>query len=239
MNSQLVSIILPAYNEKDNLLILSEAIANTLKGYNFEIIVVDDNSPDGTAAAIEELSKKIPNLKIIVRKHNRGFANSIHDGLVAAKGEILIVMDSDGNHNPAYLPFMIENTKFYDCVTASRFQYGGGMDSRKRQLLSWIFNIFVRICTSGMITDSLYGYWAIKREKLFLVDFKRVFWGYGDYCIRLFFYFQRLNLEVLQFPAVNGARVHGEGNSNMVRVFWKYFKEVLKLTYHIRIAKDV
>jgi len=238
-SQKLVSIVLPAYNEKDNLIALVTKIADILFNYNYEVLVVDDNSPDGTHEAITNLKEKIPQLNLIVRKVDRGFANSIRDGILAAKGEYIAVMDSDGNHKPEYLPFMIENMKYYDCVTASRFQYGGTMDSRSRHHLSWIFNVFVRICTSGMITDSLYGYFIIKRENIISLDFKKIFWGYGDYCIRLFFYLQRDRLKILQFPAINGERFYGEGNSKMVRVFIKYFKEVVKLTYRIRITRDV
>lgn len=240
MHSQkLVSVVLPAYNEKDNLIALVTKIAETLAQYRFEVIVVDDNSPDGTHEAMAELSKSIPQLSLIVRKIDRGFAYSIRDGILSAKGDYIVIMDSDGNHNPDYLPFMIENMNYFDCVTASRFQYGGTMDSRSRHLLSWIFNVFVRICTSGMITDSLYGFCIIKREKILGLDFKKIFWGYGDYCIRLFYYLQKDRLKILQFPAINGHRFYGEGNSKMVRVFVKYFKEVIKLTYRIRITRDV
>ncbi len=236
---ELVSVILPAYNEKENLLLLVPAIAKSLSGHKIEILVVDDNSPDGTFQALVNLKAQIDCLEIIVRTKDKGFAHSIRDGLLAAKGDILIVMDSDGNHDPVYLPFMVDNLRYFDCVTASRFQYGGGMGVRNRQVLSWIFNLFVRLCTSGMITDSLYGYWAVKRQKLELIKFEDVFWGYGDYCIRLFYYFQNHKLNVLQFPAQNGERLHGEGNSRMVKVFIQYFREVIKLTYKIRILKNV
>lgn len=233
-----ISVILPAYNEKNNLVVLVEAISKILPNEKLEILVVDDNSPDGTYETITAMKSKIAGLEIIVRTENKGFANSIRDGLLAAKGEIVVVMDSDGNHNPSYLPFMISSLNFYDCVTASRFQYGGKMDNRSRHMMSWVFNIFVRLCTSGMITDSLYGYWAIKKTKLEFVNLEKVFWGYGDYCIRLFYYFQKKQLSILQFPAQNGQRVFGEGNSKMIKVFIQYFKEVIKLTYHIRIKRD-
>ncbi len=103
-------------------------------------------------------------------------------------------------------------------------------DSRLRHYLSWIFDIFTRILTGGMITDSLYGYFAIKKELLNNIDFDKVFWGYGDYCIRLFYYLQVKRINVLQFPAVNGKRIDGEGSSRLLNVFIQYAKEVLKLT---------
>ncbi len=84
--------------------------------------------------------------------------------------------------------------------------------------------------TGGMITDSLYGYFAIKRKELDAVNFDDVYYGYGDYCIRLFFYLQKRNVSVLQFPAINGKRLSGKGNSSFFKVFKLYFKAVIKLT---------
>lgn len=223
----MISVVLPAYNERENVIPLSNAIHEVIKNYDHEIIVVDDNSPDGTYNALVELNKEW--LKPILRNKDRGFAKSIRCGIENAKGDIIIVMDSDFNHIPEYLPFMLASLNYYDCVSASRFLYGGKMDSKIRHYLSWIFNIFVRIMTGGKITDSLYGYFAIKKSKLEKVNFDEIFYGYGEYCIRLFYQFQKLNFSVLQFPAINGDRLHGEGNSSFVGVFKKYFIAVIKL----------
>jgi dolichol-phosphate mannosyltransferase len=228
-----ISLILPTYNEKENIIPLVQLIHQELQSYPHEIIVADDNSSDGTYQALINLQK--PYLKPILRTENRGFANSIRCGIEYATGDLIVVMDSDFNHQPNYLPFMIEALKYYDCVSASRFLYGGRMDSRIRHLLSWTFNIFVRLVTGGQITDSLYGYFAIKKDVIARVDFDKVFWGYGDYCIRLMFYLQQNGTSVLQFPAINGQRLAGEGNSKFLNVFWQYFKEVMKLTYHERM----
>ncbi|MFC1815192.1 glycosyltransferase, partial [Thermodesulfobacteriota bacterium] len=123
-----ISIILPTYNEKGNILLLIDAIHAELYDYNHEIIVVDDNSPDGTYQAVLGLNH--PNVKTILRTENRGFANSIRCGIENAVGDIFVIMDSDFNHRPEYLPFMIQSLSHYDCVSASRFLYGGKMDSR-------------------------------------------------------------------------------------------------------------
>ena len=232
VTDQHISIILPCYNERENVFELVKAINGELGTYSHEIIVVDDNSPDGTYQALidENLDFVLP----IVRKTDKGFAKSIRCGIENAKGDIIIIMDSDFNHQPKYLPFMIDNIAYYDCVSASRFQYGGAMDSRSRHYFSWIFNIFIRLMTGGMVTDSLYGYFAIKRKELLSVNFEDVYYGYGDYCIRLFFYLQKRNVSILQFPAINGKRLAGKGNSSFFKVFKLYLKAVLKLTFKER-----
>lgn len=231
-----ISIILPAYCEKENLSHLVPRIAAALKNRKLEILVVDDNSPDGTEQAMNALAQtqNIP-VRTIVRKANRGFASSIREGIEKSDGELIVIMDSDGNHDPAYLPMMISNLEFYDCVSGTRFQYGGRMDSRSRFMLSWLFNLFVRLLTRKYITDSLYGYIAIHKSHLSKVNFDNVFWGYGDYCIRLLYYLQCLQLSILQFPAKNGVRLHGEGNSRFFKVLIQYSTAVIKLVIKERI----
>lgn len=222
-----ISVILPTYNEKANILPLVEAIHNELFDYDHEVLVIDDNSPDGTFQTLKNAA--LPYVRPILRTENRGFANSIRCGLENASGDIMIVMDSDFNHQPRYLPFMVKAIFYYDCVTASRFLYGGLMKPRSRHLLSWVFNVFVRIVTRGLITDNLYGYFAIKKACLEKLNFDDIFWGYGDYCIRLMYYLEKSKAEILQFPAVNGERRGGKGNSAFLKVFLQYTKETLKL----------
>lgn len=227
MRNDFVSVIVPCYNERGNIIPLIEAIHAELSFIKHQIVVVDDNSPDGTYEAVKNLNYDF--VKPILRTENRGFANSIQCGLKNADGNIFVVMDSDFNHQPKYLPFMVKNIEFYECVSASRFMYGGAMDTRFRHYSSWIFNIFVRIMTRKYITDSLYGYFAIRKEVMERIEYDKVFWGYGDYCIRLMYYLQENKTDVLQFPAVNGTRLAGEGNSRFLKVLLQYTMATIKL----------
>ncbi|MEW6097392.1 MAG: glycosyltransferase [bacterium] len=237
MESLKLSVILPTYNERGNITLLIDAIHAELHEYDHEIIVVDDNSPDGTYEAILDLG--YPFVKAILRTSSPGLANSIRCGLENANGNVFIIMDSDFNHQPKYLPFMIKALSYYECVLGSRFVYGGKMDSRIRHLLSWYFNIFVRVLTGGKITDTLYGFFAIKRNVIEQCNYDGIFWGYGDYCIRLMFYLQKYNVNILQIPVVNGKRKKGKGNCAFFRTFWQYFTETVKLAFKERIIKNV
>jgi dolichol-phosphate mannosyltransferase len=230
-----ISVILPTYNEKEGIFSLIEAIHRELSIYHHEIIVVDDNSPDGTYNAV--MNADLPYTRAILRTKDRGLAKSIRCGIKNATGDVFVVMDSDFNHQPSYLPFMIQSLSHYECVTASRFLYGGSMNNRTRHYLSWLFNIFVRFTTGRWITDSLYGYLAIKRESMEKLNYDDIFWGYGDYCIRLMYYLQKQKANILQIPAVNGERRHGQGNSSFLGVFMQYTRETLKLVFKERIMK--
>ncbi|HEY3323058.1 MAG TPA: glycosyltransferase [Planctomycetota bacterium] len=230
-----VTVILPTYNERGNIVALIEAIRSALEGHDLEVLVVDDNSPDGTAELVRETFKDRQSVKLVVRTEDKGFAKSIRRGLEDATGDVLVVMDTDFNHQPKYLPFMVESMKHYDMVMGSRFLYGGLMEPRSRHLLSWVFNVYVRVVTGGQITDNLYGFFAVHRRVMGGVNYDRVFFGYGDYFIRLLYYLQHQKIHILQFPAVNGRRLAGQGNSRFLKVFLKYSWATLGLSFRGRI----
>src|ERR1022692_1368723 len=102
-----ISVVLPCYNERENVSKLVVAIHDELREYNHEIIVVDDNSPDGTYQSL--VAGSYPCVVPILRTKDKGFAKSIRCGIEIAKGNIIVVMDSDFNHQPKYLKFMVDN----------------------------------------------------------------------------------------------------------------------------------
>jgi len=225
-----ISIILPAYNEKLNLKALIPNIGKILSNYNFEIIVIDDASSDGTGQALADFN--------IIFKHNEkreGLGKSIKRGIEMAKGEFIFVMDSDGDHNPLNLTQMLEGLKCNDMVINSRFKKRSLEDSRLRRRLSKGFNYFVRIMTKGSLTDYLYGYWCAKKSALEKINFDEIFWGYGDYSIRLLFYLEKLNLKILEIPSIPGNRRFGSGNLRFLKTFSQYTFSVILLTLKERI----
>jgi dolichol-phosphate mannosyltransferase len=143
-----VSIILPTYNERGNIRDLITAIGEALKPepWEQEIIVVDDNSPDGTADVVRSQPVEPPlEMKCFVRTEERGLATAIKFGIEHADGDIVVVMDTDFNHDPAMIPQMVKFLEFYDMVIGSRFVMGGGMEDRQRYNYSFFYNLFVRM----------------------------------------------------------------------------------------------
>jgi dolichol-phosphate mannosyltransferase len=204
--------------------------------WKHEIIVVDDNSPDGTYDLVKNSQKEY--LIAHKRMHDPSLAKSIRFGIEQSKGDYIVIMDSDFNHQPKELPVMLANLEYFDCVSGSRFVYGGKMENRFRHLASWFFNIFVRVTTQKHVTDNLYGFIAISRSKLYGLNFDDIFWGYGDYCIRLMYYLQRHGASILQVPSVLGQRLGGQGNSALVKTFAKYLRETVKLAIKNVRKKD-
>jgi dolichol-phosphate mannosyltransferase len=226
-SSKKVSVILPTYNERGNIVLLIENIHNCLDKLNHEIIVIDDSSPDGTFETVARLKR--PYVKAIKRKEKPGLGYSIRCGIENTNAEIVVVMDSDGEHNPRYLQYMIWLLDEYGCVCTSRFIKGGGMKNKIHQGVSFIFNIFIRIVLKSCIRDNLYGYFAIKKEVLRQLDFDKIFFGYGDYYMRLLYYLQKNNAKIKEFGAVHGWRHYGKGKSKFLKTFVIYFKAVLSL----------
>jgi len=165
-----VSIIIPTYNEAENIKKLIPLIKEKLSNHNFEIIVVDDNSPDGTAEVVESLRYKYNNIKILKRPGKVGLASAVVDGLRLAEGDIIAVMDADLQHPPDLLPKMLEKIESgYDLVIASRYVSGGGNKTNLvRRILSRGAIVLARILLPRCrkIKDPVSGFFMIKRDKL-------------------------------------------------------------------------
>jgi len=227
-------VILPTFNERENIISLIPAIHSKLRDFSHEILVVDDQSSDGTAQAVTDLQD--PGVRVIVRTEDHGYAKSIRCGIEQAAGDILILMDSDFNHDPRYLPVMAQTLSGCDCVSGSRFLKGGGMAPAWRGFLSRIFNLFIRLVTGGKMSDSLFGFFAIKRGSLKRCPLDEIFFGFGDYGIRLLFYLQKKRAGIVEFPAICGRRLAGRGNRRFFQTFCQYTAATLALAGKGRIS---
>jgi dolichol-phosphate mannosyltransferase len=226
-----VSVILPTYNEKGNIIELIDAILEHLSPMNIakEIIVVDDNSPDGTGKLARDHFIENKDVKVFIRTEERGFATAIRYGIEKSSGNVIAVMDTDFNHDPKMLPRMIKFLEYYDIVVGSRFTSGGGMYDNFRYISSYFFNFFIRIILLTRLQDNLSGFFTIRREFLFSMDFGKIFWGYGDYFFRLLLYARRLNVKILDIPVVYRKRKSGEAKRQMLSVLFQYTIALVKL----------
>jgi dolichol-phosphate mannosyltransferase len=231
-----ISIILPTFNEAGSISALIDSIVNAVGNYDLEIVVVDDNSPDGTAEIVREKRKRIEYIELITMTRRLGLAESIFAGIQKTTGEMIIIMDSDFNHNPGYLPRMIEFLEDHDGVSASRFVPQGAMDGRFRYFCSKYFNYFIRLLLGSRFSDNLYGYICLKREAFKRVESKKIFWGHGDYYFRLLYYLQIEGLDIVEMPAINGKRIAGTGLDNYISIFLKYSYELFRFFWRVRFG---
>ena len=138
--SKKVSLIIPTYNERDNIQPLVEQVDSALAGYDYELVFIDDNSRDGTAEAIRTLAQKYP-ARVIVRTDKKGLASAVVDGIGFASGDVIGVMDADLQHPPDLIPSLVQAIKDgADLAIASRYVKGGSCEgwSTTRRIISAI-----------------------------------------------------------------------------------------------------
>jgi dolichol-phosphate mannosyltransferase len=163
-----VSIIVPAYNEKENLPILLDSINNVFgkEGITGEVIIIDDNSPDGTGKLAEQLKEKYEFLKVIHRPSKLGLGSAYMEGSRAAESKLLLTMDADFSHDPVYVPRFIERAEHADVVIGSRYVEGGGIVGwgLYRKLVSKLANFLARMAAGAGVSDMTSGYRAYRKE---------------------------------------------------------------------------
>jgi dolichol-phosphate mannosyltransferase len=161
-----VSIIVPTYNERENLPLLVEKISKVLEENSIdgEIVVVDDNSPDGTGEIAEKLKKKYK-MQVLHRKGKLGLSSAVLDGIKIAKGDIIGVMDADLSHPPEEIPkFLKEIKEGADFVIGSRYKKGGKVEDweTKRKIISKVAKFLAKPLTN--ITDPLSGFFFFRKK---------------------------------------------------------------------------
>lgn len=170
MNPQ-VSIIVPTYNETENLLALVERIDKALSpAIDYEVVIVDDDSPDGTAAVANNLSQKYP-IRVIVRKEARGLASAVVQGFRCAKAQTLTVIDADLQHPPEIIPQLLtEIWRGADIAISSRYTAGGDIPqwSIQRKLISQVAVLIAKAVLPNCrgITDPLSGFFAVAEKTI-------------------------------------------------------------------------
>ena len=175
-NNPSFSIIIPTYNESQNIIKILKRIEEIIpKNIFAQTIVVDDNSPDGTAKLVEdyiENVKKLANntVKLVTRTAKSGLSSAIIKGIQEAKGETIVVMDSDMSHPPQIIPKMIEAFKKYQCdiVVASRYVKDGKIENwtLKRKIISKTATKIAKDFLNVEIKDPMSGFFAFRQNIL-------------------------------------------------------------------------
>lgn len=228
-----ISIILPTFNEKNNIFLLVNSIKKYLKKNNYEIIIVDDNSPDNTGQECLRKFKKDKSVKVFLNKKRTGFSESIFKGIKNSTKKKIIVMDTDFTHDPILIPKMLRLSSEYNIIIGSRYCAGGYMEDHVHSKLSYFYNLLLKIILKTQVQDNLGGYFCISKSLLNKLPQNRIFYGYGEYFFRLLFYALKINLTILEIPTIYKKRMRGKSKSNFVYMFYKYFIEALKLRFRL------
>ncbi|MDQ0316580.1 glycosyltransferase [Amorphus orientalis] len=164
-----ISVVLPTYNERDNILVAIERVAATLDGRPWEIIVVDDDSPDGTAELVNDLASRDGRVRCIHRIGRRGLSGACIEGMIAASAPIVAVMDSDLQHDETILPKMLAAIEDGEAeiVVGSRYVEGGAATaglSPVRAAGSRLANGIARVLLGVRLNDPMSGFFMLRRS---------------------------------------------------------------------------
>lgn len=229
-----LSLVIPTFNEAKNIGALLEILDGLLRpvlGSSFELIVVDDNSPDETWRIAAELAARIPSIRVMRRREERGLSTAIIRGWQAARGEVLGVIDADLQHPPeVILPLLAEAGRGADLAAGSRNVVGGGVSdwSFARRVLSrgaQLLGLLILPEVLGRLSDPMSGVFLVRRSAVADVTldplgYKILIEVVGRCRIRW----------IAEVPYVFRERVAGESKVSF-RVYREYLQHLIKLRF--------
>jgi len=235
------AIVIPTYNEKENIQrLVSEILALPVDA---RVIVVDDNSPDGTGQIVNSIAAKEPRLIPIHRAGKLGLGTAHIAGMRRALElgfEPVITMDADFSHDPRYIPNLIQASQHYDVVIGSRYVRGGGMRDRDARLrfVSWGANLFARTMLSLKSTDCTAGFRAYRRAVLDSINLDHIFSNGYSFLIEMIFVCQSGGWTIGETPIIYQDRRAGKSKISrteiykatytVLRLFWRRLKNFFR-----------
>lgn len=209
-------IVVPTYNERENLPNFVDAIF-ALEVPNLEVLVVDDNSPDGTGNLAEELRAQYDQrVHVLHRAEKQGLGPAYRAGFreaLAHNADYIVQMDADFSHQPKYILTMLEMIERYDLVLGSRFMKGGGVDeswSAYRKLLSvWANRIYTPLILRLPVFDATGGFKMWKRDTLIGMNLDRIKSNGYVFQVEMTYVAHRLGYKIGEFPIYFPDRQHG------------------------------
>jgi dolichol-phosphate mannosyltransferase len=229
-----LSVVLPTYNERDNILPLIERLDAALASVGHEILVVDDDSPDGTAARVETYAAGHPTVRVIRRVGVRGLVTAIQEGIAQSRGDAVAWMDADLSMPPELVAALYAALPRADVALGSRY-VAGGSDGRDNvpvhRLFSGMLNAALRLLLGTGVTDYTSGFLCVKRSVLREIPLTG---DYGEYCIEFLHRARRRGFRIVELPYRNAPRVHGEsktaaGVGGLLRRGWRYVWLALRM----------
>jgi dolichol-phosphate mannosyltransferase len=205
-------VIIPMYNEKEN----AAKIINVVMQMDasIEVLVIEDNSPDGTANIVKGLQKSEPRVHLIERSGKMGLGTAYITGFKYAllhNYDYVFEMDADFSHDPNAIPEFLEKIKEYDLVLGSRYLYGVTVINwpLKRLFLSYAANVYTRIVTGLPIKDSTGGFKCYRRTVLEAIDLDKVHSNGYSFQIEMSFKAWKKGFRITEIPIIFTDRIHG------------------------------
>jgi len=214
-------VVLPTYNEKENLPLMIEALFG-LNLDNLHILVVDDNSPDGTGKIADDYASRNPKVTVLHRQEKNGLGQAYVAGFKQAlklDADYIIQMDCDFSHQPKYIPELLKAIETNDLVLGSRFAKGGSVDERwsfYRKLLTWFANrVYTPTILGIPVRDATGGYRIWRRNTLIGLDLNRIRSNGYVFQVEMAYVACRLGFRVAEIPIYFPDRELGESKMDI------------------------
>ena len=228
-------IIIPTYNELANVQKLVPEILSRYEKCDLDVLVVDDNSPDGTSKYIKELMQTTDRVKLITRKAKLGLGTAYIEGFKFAlknQYDFIFEMDADYSHHPKEIKNFLKQIKNCDLVLGSRYKKGVNVVNWpiKRLLLSYFANGYTRYITGLKICDATGGFKCFRREVIEAIDLDKVKSNGYAFQIEMTFKAWKKGFQICEIPIVFVDRT--EGNSKMSK---KIVREAIFMVWKLRL----
>jgi dolichol-phosphate mannosyltransferase len=233
--SPLYSVILPTYNERENLPIVAYLLHKTFTGLGlrYEVIVVDDASPDGTGEVAERLGKSHFKVKLVSRPGKLGLGSAYREGLKHASGDHVVIMDADLSHHPKFIGYMVGIMAVSGChiVTGTRYKPGGGVAGwdTKRKVTSKGANILAAFLLNPGVSDLTGSFRLYKRKVLEDILPNVTCTGYA-FQMEIIVLARRMGYTIEEVPITFVDRLYGESKLGPREVIM-YVKGLLTLFF--------
>ena len=230
----MISLVVPTYKERQNIEKLIERTGAGLDAANepYELIIVDDNSPDGTAEEVRRLQATRPWLQLIVRINEKDLSTAVMAGWKAARGDLLGCMDGDLQHPPEHVAKLVERIRGTDAeiAVASRYTEHGSVSDWKfrRRIISWTATLLAAVLLPGKIRrvkDPMSGFFVLRHTVLDGVTLKPL-----GYKILLEVLARGRWQQVAEVPYTFEERVHG-GSKMGAKQVWQYLLHLLRIRF--------
>ena len=238
------SIILPTYNEKENIKRLIEEIFKIVKDVN--IIIIDDNSPDGTHLIVEELSKRFKNLYLIKRQCKMGLGSAYITGFKYAKEKLnskfVITMDCDFSHSPYAIPEIIKELNENDLVIGSRYTKGGKVIDSPiiRRFISKSANFCASFFVGIKVKDATSGFRGYRLEVLEKINYSKIFSNGYSFLTEIIYKISKIkNIRIKEIPITFYDRKYGESKISKKEILKAIYTVIRLTTFKILIKKEV
>jgi dolichol-phosphate mannosyltransferase len=214
-----LSIIVPTFNERDNVRELVARLDRCLTGLTWEVMFVDDDSRDGTLDVLRDIGRSDQRVRFLHRIGRRGLASAVVEGILATSSPVVAVLDCDLQHDETLLPKMLEQMRAADCdiVVASRYMPSGGVGNwdKSRLLFSRVATAFADFVLKTPLTDPMSGFFMMRRNAFDQVVRRLSNQGYK---ILLDVVLSGPGLRVKEIPYTFRTRVHGESKLDSIAV---------------------